>query len=137
MPRAWELLAGALLALKITRLIRGRFLREIVALLGLAMILGAASLPFRGMKFPGAFVLLPCLGTWLVIYAGESGSTFVAKVLSLRPVVFIGVISYSLYLWHWPLIVFSKHLPFRLSGNTLIAFVCVFLGRRIRFVRIH
>jgi peptidoglycan/LPS O-acetylase OafA/YrhL len=123
MPRAWELLAGALVAMKATPVLRGRILREIVALLGLAMILGSACLPFKGMQFPGVFVLLPCLGTCLVIYAGETGSSFVAKVLSLRPVVFIGVISYSLYLWHWPLIVFSKHLPFRLSGYALIAFV--------------
>jgi peptidoglycan/LPS O-acetylase OafA/YrhL len=123
MPRAWELLAGALLAMKAVPHFRGRILREIVALLGLAMILVAASLPLKGVPFPGTIVLLPCLGTWLVIYAGESGSSFVAKVLSLRPVVFVGVISYSLYLWHWPLIVFSEHLPFRLSGYVLIAFV--------------
>ena len=123
MPRAWELLAGALLAMKAAPLLRGRILREIVALLGLAMILGAVSLPFNGVQFPGAFVLLPCLGAGLVIYAGEGGSSFVAKVLSFRPVVFIGVISYSLYLWHWPLIVFSEHLPFRLSGHVLVAFV--------------
>jgi len=126
MPRAWELLAGALLALKVAPLLRGRILREVVALLGLAMILGAACLPFQEIQFPGTFVLLPCIGAWLVIHAGESGSSFIAKVLSLRPVVFIGVISYSLYLWHWPLIVFSKHLPFRLSGYVLIAFVLSF-----------
>ena len=123
MPRAWELLGGALLAMKAVPLLRGGLLREIVALIGLAMILVAASLPLKGVPFPGTFVLLPCLGTWMVIYAGESGSSFVAKILSLRPVVFVGVISYSLYLWHWPLIVFSEHLPFRLSGNGLIAFV--------------
>ena len=126
MPRAWELLVGALLALKILPVLRGRIPREVIALLGLAMILAAACLPFNGLQFPGAFVLLPCLGTCLVIYVGESGSSFVAKVLSLRPVVFVGVISYSLYLWHWPLIVFSKHLPFRLSGYVLIAFVLSF-----------
>jgi peptidoglycan/LPS O-acetylase OafA/YrhL len=126
MPRAWELLAGALLALKVIPFVRGRILQEIIALLGLAMILGAACLPFKGLQFPGAFVLLPCLGTCLVIYAGESSSSFVAKLLSLRPVVFVGVISYSLYLWHWPLIVFSKHLPFRLSGYLLVAFVLSF-----------
>jgi hypothetical protein len=62
----------------------------------------------------------------LVIYAGESGPSLVSRLLSFRPVVFIGVISYSLYLWHWPAIVFSKHLPSHLSGNSAITLVLVF-----------
>ena len=122
-PRAWELLVGALLALKALPLLRSRILREIAALVGLAMILSAVCLRWKGVPFPGALVLLPCLGSCLVIYAGEAGPSFATRVLSLRPIVFIGVISYSLYLWHWPLIVFSEHLPFRLAGNSLIAFV--------------
>ena len=51
--------------------------------------------------------LVPCVGSALIIGAGESGSSFVSRVLSLRPVVFIGLISYSLYLWHWPIIVLN------------------------------
>ena len=47
----------------------------------------------------------PCIGSALIIGAGEFGSSLVGKVLSWRPVVFIGLISYSLYLWHWPVIV--------------------------------
>lgn len=124
-PRAWELLAGALLAVRALPLLRGRILREIAALLGLAMVLIAVSLPIQGIQFPGWFVLLPCLGTCLVIYAGEAGPSLVAKTLSFRPIVFVGVISYSLYLWHWPLIVFSRHLPFRLSFHEEIAVVLV------------
>ncbi len=129
MPRAWELLIGALLATKAVPSIRNWLMREIVALVGIGMILVSVSLSVKGLQFPGYFVVLPCLGTWLVIYAGESGGTsLVSRLLSLRPVVFIGVISYSLYLWHWPAIVFSKHLPSHLSGNSGIAFVAVFSG---------
>ena len=126
MPRAWELLLGALLAIKALPIIRKHLLREIVALLGIAMILIAVCIPLTGARFPGYIVLLPCVGTALVIHAGEGGPSIVSKTLSLRPVVFIGVISYSLYLWHWPAIVFTKHYPFHLSGNAEIAFVVPF-----------
>jgi peptidoglycan/LPS O-acetylase OafA/YrhL len=125
MPRAWELLAGALLAMKAVPPPRNRIVREFAGLLGLGMIIGAISLPIEGTSFPGYIVLLPCMGTWLVIYAGEGGRCFVRALLSFRPLVFIGVISYSLYLWHWPIIVFSKHLPIHIPDNSEIPFVLV------------
>ena len=52
--------------------------------------------------------LLPCVGAALIIWAGETGPSIVGRALSLPPVVFVGLISYSLYLWHWPLIVFQS-----------------------------
>src|SRR3546814_6295705 len=58
--------------------------------------------------FPGAAALLPCLGTALVIHAGTGAETRVARLLSQRWLVFIGLISYSLYLWHWPLLAFLR-----------------------------
>jgi peptidoglycan/LPS O-acetylase OafA/YrhL len=125
MPRAWELLAGALLALKALPPIRNRIVRESSGLLGLGMIVSALSLPIKAASFPGYIVLLPCVGTWLVIYAGEGGRCFVRTVLSFRPLVFIGVISYSLYLWHWPIIVFSRHLPIQIPGDAEIPFVLI------------
>jgi peptidoglycan/LPS O-acetylase OafA/YrhL len=123
MPRAWELLAGAMLATKAVPHLRNRILREFAGFLGLGMIIAAVSFPIRSALFPGYIVLLPCLGTWLVIYAGEAGGSLVRTLLSFRPLVFVGVISYSLYLWHWPVIVFSNHLPFQITGNSEIAFV--------------
>ena len=59
--------------------------------------------------FPGAAALLPCVGAALVIYAGETGPSLPGEVLSWRPVVFVGLISYSLYLWHWPLLLVNKY----------------------------
>lgn len=125
MPRAWELLSGALLAMKAVPPLRNRVVREFAGLLGLGMIIGAVRLRIEGASFPGYIVLLPCLGTWLVIYAGEAGPSLVRTLLSFRPLVFIGVISYSLYLWHWPIIVFSRHLPIQIPGNAEIPFVLV------------
>jgi hypothetical protein len=71
------------------------------------MIAAAIFCYTRDLPFPGAYALLPCMGAALLIYAGET-PTLTGRILSLRPVVFIGLISYSLYLWHWPLLVFTQ-----------------------------
>ena len=106
--RAWELLTGSMLALRLVPTPRGRFQRELAALLGLAL-LGLAGLHYSSeTPFPGAAALLPCVGAALIIASGSSGPTLIGRVLSLRPVVFIGLISYSVYLWHWPLLVFAR-----------------------------
>jgi peptidoglycan/LPS O-acetylase OafA/YrhL len=122
-PRAWELLVGSLLAMKAIPSLPNRVARELAGWLGIAMICFALRFQIPAELFPGWFALLPCLGAGLVIYAGEAGPSSVRAILGLRPFVFIGVISYSLYLWHWPIIVFSKHLPFRFTGRTEIMVV--------------
>jgi hypothetical protein len=59
--------------------------------------------------FPGLAALPPCLGAVLVIWSTDRGASVLKRMLSLRPVVFVGLISYSLYLWHWPVKVFSHY----------------------------
>jgi peptidoglycan/LPS O-acetylase OafA/YrhL len=108
-PRAWELLIGALLAMKAVPVLKQRVSREITGLVGLGLIAWAVFVFTRDTIFPGFNAFLPCLGAWLIIYAGQNGPSIVRTILSLRPFVFIGVISYSLYLWHWPIIVFGKY----------------------------
>jgi len=125
MPRAWELLIGALLAVKIVPSLQNRPLRELVAMLGLVLTVGSLFFPILHWPFPGLVVLLPCAGAFLIIYAGEAGPSIGRTLLSFRPLVFIGVISYSLYLWHWPIIVFSRHLPFQFGEQTRIAIVLI------------
>lgn len=108
-PRAWELLLGALLAVGVVPPLRRRMLREIAGVLGIGMIAVAIFAFSEATLFPGVSALLPCMGTWLLIYAGENGTSMSKSLLSWRPLVFIGVISYSLYLWHWPLLVFARY----------------------------
>lgn len=108
-PRAWELLIGSLLAMKAVSPLNQRIWREIAGFLGVVLIAWAVCMFTKDTTFPGLSALLPCLGAWLVIFAGENGPSYVKTILSFRPLVFIGVISYSLYLWHWPLIVFSRY----------------------------
>ncbi|OQR89150.1 acyltransferase 3 [Achlya hypogyna] len=77
-----------------------------VAMLGIAFCLLTES-----SAFPGYWALLPTLGAALLIGSGPA-TAFHAYVLSNRPMVFVGKISYALYLWHWPLLVFAKaHYP--------------------------
>jgi peptidoglycan/LPS O-acetylase OafA/YrhL len=116
--RAWELLCGALLAVAPRKWSTApRLLKGIVAWLGLVGIL----LPIWAFSkldpFPGPLALPPCLGAMAFIWANtrtpteEVGTipTLAGRLLALRPFVLIGLVSYSLYLWHWPLFVFQQY----------------------------
>jgi peptidoglycan/LPS O-acetylase OafA/YrhL len=104
--RAWELMMGALLAIALPRLAFGRRLCEGMVALGLVLIAGSIALLSEDRDFPGLNAVVPCLGAALIIAAGARGPTAVGRLLSNKPVVFLGLISYSLYLWHWPLFSF-------------------------------
>ncbi|MFW2831114.1 acyltransferase family protein [Sphingomonas sp. ID0503] len=105
--RAWELSLGATLSLLPVNPIRKRWINELLGLAGLAAILVCLPLYDEGTPFPGPAAALPCVGAALLILTGASGN-LAGRLLSLKPAVFIGWISYSLYLWHWPVIVFAK-----------------------------
>jgi peptidoglycan/LPS O-acetylase OafA/YrhL len=106
--RAWELLLGTLLSLSIFPRLRSSWLRNLATLGGMGMILWSVLFYSQETLFPGPSALLPCVGTGLIVWAGEAGGSLVGSVLSWRPVVFVGLISYSLYLWHWPVIVLHQ-----------------------------
>lgn len=106
-PRAWELFAGALLAVGAVPELRARAAREVTALVGLGLILFAVLTYDSQTVFPGLTALPPVLGSAMLIHAAPG--TLVGRLLSMRLPVAIGLISYSLYLWHWPLIVFAEY----------------------------
>jgi peptidoglycan/LPS O-acetylase OafA/YrhL len=106
--RAWELFVGSLLALDLVRLPKNQVARDGLAIFGAALI-GFAAIFYRPQTpFPGASALLPCLGAALLLATGVDAKTLCSRLLSLPPLVFVGLISYSVYLWHWPLITFAK-----------------------------
>jgi peptidoglycan/LPS O-acetylase OafA/YrhL len=118
--RAWELLLGALLALNAVPHPATHMQRHALSLLGLGLILYSVFSFSAETAFPGVYALFPSLGTALIIYAGSGERaggvgcpSLVGAVLGWRPLVLIGLISYSLYLWHWPLIVFAKYYALR------------------------
>lgn len=120
--RAWELFAGALLALGAIPAARPRWLRETLAWSGLLSVAFAVIFYTRETVFPGITALPPVLGAALLLHSAPS--TSVGRLLSLRLFVGVGLISYSLYLWHWPLIVFTEYATdAALTGWTAIAVV--------------
>ncbi|MGH3762145.1 acyltransferase family protein [Actinophytocola sp.] len=111
--RIWEFALGAVIALAGARLALPRVAAGFVAFAGLAMIVGSAFAYTHETPFPGYLALVPTVGTALVIMAGHRGETqWHTVVTASRPVQLVGDVSYSLYLWHWPLILLA---PFALG----------------------
>jgi peptidoglycan/LPS O-acetylase OafA/YrhL len=107
--RAWELLIGGLLALNLVSAKTSPTVNNVLALIGIGMIIVPTFLYTETTGFPGFAVAIPVLGTALIIYCGTENPAFINRLLSIRPLVFVGKISYSLYLWHWPVIIFAKY----------------------------
>ena len=127
--RAWELILGSLAAF-ITISIKRQYIRESITLIGFGCIVFSMLLFDTNTTFPGLNALLPCFGAFLIILVGKGDGkkTKVADFLSFRPIVFIGLISYSLYLLHWPVIVFSKHYWISPPSVTYVFFLSIILA---------
>lgn len=135
--RAWELLAGAMLAVMPLRDWRAPpALAQGVSLVSLALILIAVFGFDRHTPFPGAAALLPVLGVVGLIWANGQQHTWVGRLLSSRVMVGVGLISYSWYLWHWPVFVYANYAavdglsPFELAGLMLVSLVLGYLSWR-------
>ena len=118
--RAWELLSGSLLACLPSF---GKFpslLREICSWSGLGAIVIPCILYTDETAFPGLTALPPVLGTILIILANTAQTTSLGRLLSLKPLVGIGLISYSLYLWHWPLLAFTSYWLYPIPTSLLL-----------------
>ena len=114
--RAWELLLGAVVSFAGTdnRLLRARPARQTVELLGLVSIGLAAVLYTPATPFPGLAALVPTTGTamlvWAVAQKNRHPATAIEALLASSPVVRLGLMSYSIYLWHWPLVAYTRYL---------------------------
>lgn len=126
--RAWELLAGSLLALGAIPAVRAGLLREALAALGIILIAASVMLYRETMPFPGLSAVPPVLGSALVLHCASG--TRAGALLELLPLRVVGWISYSLYLWHWPVVVYITYATGPMDWPTMIgAFVmCLVLS---------
>ena len=134
--RLWELGVGALVAVAGT-VVLPRAVARLSGVVGLILVVGSAVLLDHTTPWPGAWTLLPVLGTAAVILAGTAHERGAPQVLELRSVVWIGGLSYSLYLWHWPLLIAAENVAGELSvveRLVVVAFSVVPAWLSLRFV---
>jgi peptidoglycan/LPS O-acetylase OafA/YrhL len=127
--RAWELGIGSLLACAVPLLKRLADWGAIaLAAVGLVLIVCTGLVITTATPWPGWAALLPTVGTAAVIAAGVANPlTPVGRLLSLRPMVWIGGLSYAIYLWHWPLIVLSEQVV-ELSRSSKVGIAVAAIG---------
>ena len=110
LTRLWELAFGSIIALKSNLLEKRLLLKNILSFIGFSLILYAIFIFDKNLLFPGYLALIPTSGAALLILTGsENNSGWVNKnILSIKFFVWIGLISFPLYLWHWPLLSFTR-----------------------------
>lgn len=136
--RAWELMTGGLLALNVLPELRNRFAANILGFAGLILILYSVFAFSAETPFPGYNALFPCVGAAFIIFSGSRQESLAAQLLSMRPLVLVGLISYSLYLWHWVLLVFARYYLIRpltrMEAAAVVAAAFIAAGLSWRFV---
>ncbi len=124
--RMWEMLAGSLLVFLLRFAPQNKIISELFGILGVILIFYAYFTLSKVSVFPGYNAIIPVIGSCFIILSNTSRINMVGRLLSLRPLVFVGLLSYSLYLWHWPITVFVN-MYFQHTNNvvliTLLSFV--------------
>ncbi|MBW4933784.1 acyltransferase family protein [Marinobacter sp. F4206] len=138
--RAGELLFGALtfLALSNSRIDLGRQFSVVASVVGAGLLVISLMTITRDIGFPGIASLLPTIATALLIFGGAFAGNPVSFALSLGPVRFIGKISFSLYLWHWPVLAFYRYAYGELGlWSGLICAAVIVLGTLVSYYLIE
>lgn len=124
--RGWELLVGVFAAfyLKYNTYFKSHSINQALSLLGFCMIIYSIIAFDETTPFPSLYALIPTVGTGLLILCAVP-KTFIYKLLSLKFIVGIGLISYSAYLWHQPILAFTRYRLLGEVSDLLLAIICV------------
>lgn len=131
--RAWQFATGAMTWLIVSRKLLPNRHSNYVALAGYLLLLASLFLITQSTTYPGSLALLPTLATCALLWSGSTPTSLSAKVLSLKPLQKIGQVSYSWYLWHWPVLILGEHL-ITIKGNALNSLLAVSLSLLIAII---
>lgn len=130
--RAWELGIGSLVAFLPLNTSRNSTYTTSMSAVGAVLILYGIFTISHNDIYPGYLALIPTLGAGLLIYSLVNDNNIVSKLITLRPLLFLGKISYSAYLWHWPIIVYYRiyiyEREFYSYETLLLIIVSIFTG---------
>jgi peptidoglycan/LPS O-acetylase OafA/YrhL len=127
--RAWELLLGAAVATGGTISIKPRLANELLAAAALTTLAFVVYEHGPTTPYPGLYAIAPCAASLILIQTSRQQSTLVGKFLSIRPLTYTGLISYSLYLWHYPVLVLFGYYNIQKVGlfGTGVLIACIYL----------
>ncbi|HJR90546.1 MAG TPA: acyltransferase family protein [Aeromicrobium sp.] len=106
--RLWELAVGSVVAIIYPRLLRATSGNAVTTFVGLVAIVASMWVIQETLQWPSPWAILPIAGAALVLGGGGTSTTWTERVLGIAPLVWIGGLSYSLYLWHWPVVVVAE-----------------------------
>jgi peptidoglycan/LPS O-acetylase OafA/YrhL len=122
--RVWQLGLGALIAVVPEYSIKHKDISETLSFFGICIIIiSVIGLDTNENKIQVSSSIFACVGTALMLYVGIKEHTITNKVLSLKPIVGIGLLSYSLYLWHWPMFILASKLSWTVKNDLLQPFI--------------
>lgn len=136
--RAWELLLGAIVACRPTVSLPRLWMVHVLGAAAALLMIAPMLLLNEASRFPGLSAVAPCVGAALVILHDPRRPSFLSELLSARLPVYLGMISYSLYMWHWPILSFVWYahgsLPQGLPAVVLVAVIVAVAALSWRFI---
>ncbi len=127
--RIFEFLIGSCVAISSHRVVLNKYVSESLNVAALLVIFYIATRSNISWGFPNAYAFILCVAVSILIAAGKNNShSLLTRLLSIKPLVFIGLLSYSLYIWHWPVFVLMHYLAVpETAPFFVLAFSCIFI----------